>query len=325
MKALLQIDDLAKYFPIYGGILGRRVGWLRAVDGISFQVKSGETVGLVGESGSGKTTVGRTVMRLLAPTRGRIIFDGQDIDSLEGEQLRLYRRSVQMIFQDPLGALDPRMKVEACVAEGLHIHRIAENSGRRELVREAIQRVGLNEDLLARRPTELSAGQRQRIGIARALVLKPRFIVADEPVSALDVSVQAQIINLLEDLQRDLGLTYLVIAHNLRVVEHISDRIIVMYMGQIVEQSPTDALFTKPRHPYSRALLQAVPALEPSHPAPLMGDIGERPNRANPPGGCRFHPRCPFARSNCREVDPPLELVSDGHWVACLYWDQLPE
>jgi oligopeptide transport system ATP-binding protein len=322
MTALLQVEGLAKYFPIHGGILGRAVGWLHAVDGISFQVGAGETVALVGESGSGKSTVGRIIMRLIAPTQGDVVFDGGDISSLEGDRLRQYRRSVQMIFQDPLSALDPRMTVRACVGEGLRIHRIGDRKGRDELVLDALQKVGIGADLLERRPKELSAGQRQRIGIARAVVLQPRFIIADEPVSALDVSVQAQVINLLEDLQNELGLTYLLIAHNLRVVEHISDRIIVMYMGRIVERASTESLFSQPLHPYTRALLQAIPDLEPSQPERLLKVTGERPSRAHPPSGCRFHPRCPIAQANCREVDPPLELVGEGHWVACHYWER---
>lgn len=325
MKPLLSVENLATYFPIRGGIMGRRVGWLRAVDGISFEVGSGETVGLVGESGSGKSTVGRTILRLLEPTYGRVVFDGVDIASLAGEELRQYRRSVQMIFQDPFGALDPRMSVESCVAEGLHIHKLAEGGKRTEIVLDAMQRVGLNEQLLHRRPGELSAGQRQRIGIARALVLKPRFIVADEPVSALDVSVQAQVLNLLEDLQRDLGLTYLLIAHNLRVVEHISDRVIVMYMGRVVENAPTEALFGKPRHPYTRALLDAIPSLDPQSHKRWFEAMGERSSRANPPQGCRFHPRCPIAQPDCSLVDPPLERAEEGQWVACPYWDRFPD
>ncbi|MGD8821648.1 MAG: ABC transporter ATP-binding protein [Anaerolineales bacterium] len=325
MKPLLRVEKLAKYFPLRGGIFGRRIGWLRAVDGISFEVRAGETVGLVGESGSGKSTVGRTILRLLKPTHGRVCFDGQAIDSLAGAKLRRYRRSVQMIFQNPLGALDPRMSVEACVAEGLHIHQVDDRSTRTEIVLDAIQRVGLDESLLNRRPGELSAGQRQRIGIARALVLKPRFIVADEPVSALDVSVQAQVLNLLEDLQRDLGLTYLLIAHNLRVVEHISDRIIVMYMGRIVEKASTEALFERPKHPYTRALLEAIPSLEHQPAEPWIDVMGERPSRAHPPSGCRFHPRCPIAQADCSQVDPALESIDEGHWVACRYWDQLTD
>jgi oligopeptide/dipeptide ABC transporter ATP-binding protein len=325
MKPLLRVEKLAKYFPLRGGIFGRRIGWLRAVDGISFEVRAGETVGLVGESGSGKSTVGRTILRLLKPTHGRVCFDGQAIDSLAGAKLRRYRRSVQMIFQNPLGALDPRMSVEACVAEGLHIHQVDDRSTRTEIVLDAIQRVGLDASLLNRRPGELSAGQRQRIGIARALVLKPRFIVADEPVSALDVSVQAQVLNLLEDLQRDLGLTYLLIAHNLRVVEHISDRIIVMYMGRIVEKASTEALFERPKHPYTRALLEAIPSLEHQPAEPWIDVMGERPSRAHPPSGCRFHPRCPIAQADCSQVDPALESIDEGHWVACRYWDQLTD
>jgi oligopeptide/dipeptide ABC transporter ATP-binding protein len=325
MKPLLRVEKLAKYFPLRGGIFGRRIGWLRAVDGISFEVRAGETVGLVGESGSGKSTVGRTILRLLKPTHGRVCFDGQAIDSLAGAKLRRYRRSVQMIFQNPLGALDPRMSVEACVAEGLHIHQVDDRNTRTEIVLDAIQRVGLDASLLNRRPGELSAGQRQRIGIARALVLKPRFIVADEPVSALDVSVQAQVLNLLEDLQRDLGLTYLLIAHNLRVVEHISDRIIVMYMGRIVEKASTEALFERPKHPYTRALLEAIPSLEHQPAEPWIDVMGERPSRAHPPSGCRFHPRCPIAQADCSQVDPALESIDEGHWVACRYWDQLTD
>jgi oligopeptide transport system ATP-binding protein len=322
MKTLLQVENLSKYFPLHGGVVGRRVGWLKAVDGISFVVRSGETVGLVGESGSGKSTVGRTIMRLLEPTSGRIVFDGGDIGRLEGEELRRYRRSVQMIFQDPFSALNPRMTVEACVSEGLNIHRLADRSQRVELVRDALQRVGLEEEVMGRRPRELSAGQRQRIGIARTLVLQPRFIIADEPVSALDVSVQAQVINLMEDLQRQLGLTYLLIAHDLRVVEHICDRIVVMYMGGIVEKASTEALFSRPLHPYTRELLRAIPLLKPDPSTWVAPVEGERPSRAQPPLGCPFHPRCPIVQPDCRHRLPSLELEADGHWVACHYWDR---
>jgi oligopeptide/dipeptide ABC transporter ATP-binding protein len=325
MKPLLQVENLTKYFPLHGGVVGRRVGWLKAVDGISFMVRSGETVGLVGESGSGKSTVGRTIMRLLEPTGGRIVFDGVDIGRLEGEELRRYRRSVQMIFQDPFSALNPRMTVEACVSEGLNIHRLADRSQRVELVRDALQRVGLEEEVMGRRPRELSAGQRQRIGIARTLVLQPRFIIADEPVSALDVSVQAQVINLLEDLQRQLGLTYLLIAHDLRVVEHICDRIVVMYMGGIVEKASTEALFSRALHPYTRELLRAIPLLEPDASTWLAPVEGERPSRAQPPLGCSFHPRCPIVQPDCRHRIPLLELEADGHWVACHYWDRFED
>jgi peptide/nickel transport system ATP-binding protein len=319
---LVRVEDLKMYFPIKSGlVLDRHVGDIRAVDGVSFSIERGETLGLVGESGCGKSTVGRTILRLYEPTDGRIIFDGQDVTRLGESELRPIRRRMQMVFQDPFASLNPRHSVARMISEPLRVHGLA---GRRSVagrVRELLETVGLPPDAASRYPHEFSGGQRQRIGLARALALNPDFVVADEPVSALDVSIQAQIINLLEQLQREFNLTYLFIAHDLAVVRHISDRIAVMYLGSIVEVSPADELYDNPLHPYTISLLSAVPIPDPvvereRETILLAGDL---PSPANPPHACRFHTRCPYVQpTRCREEVPPLRMVH-GHEVAC-HW-----
>jgi peptide/nickel transport system ATP-binding protein len=322
--SLVEVDRLKVWFPIKSGlVLDRHVGDIKAVDDISFEILRGETLGLVGESGCGKSTVGRTLLGLYRPTAGRIVFDGTDITRLGGEELRALRRRMQMVFQDPFASLNPRHSVGRIVSEPLRVHGLAtrREAGRR--ARELLEVVGLPRDAASRYPHEFSGGQRQRIGLARALALNPDFIVADEPVSALDVSIQAQIINLLEELQQEFSLTYLFIAHDLAVVRHISDRIAVMYLGWIVEISTADALYSSPLHPYTISLLSAVPIPDPEvertrKPILLAGDI---PSPAQPPSGCRFHTRCPYVQpTRCRDEVPELRtLVEDGHRVAC-HW-----
>jgi peptide/nickel transport system ATP-binding protein len=320
---LLQLDELKIYFPIKSGIiLDRHVGDIKAVDGVSLEIRQGETLGLVGESGCGKSTVGRAILRLYKPSDGRIVFDGQDITDLGESALRPLRRRMQMVFQDPYASLNPRHSVGRIVGEPLRVHGLADRRATAGRVRELLEIVGLPRDAAGRYPHEFSGGQRQRIGIARALALNPDFIVCDEPVSALDVSIQAQIINLLENLQRDFDLTYLFIAHDLAVVKHISDRIAVMYLGVIVEVSPADELYENPLHPYTISLLSAVPIPDPAverqrKPLLLAGDL---PSPANPPKACRFHTRCPFVQpTRCRDEVPPLRQLSPGHTVAC-HW-----
>ncbi len=325
---LLSVRDLRVHFPIRRGVLGRTAGWIKAVDGISFDIPAGRTLGLVGESGCGKTTAGRAILRLLPATVGQACFDGTNIFSLNRRELRALRRSMQIVFQDPYGSLNPRMTVEAIVGEPLAVHRIARGRRRRELVGAGLERVGLSPAHMNRYPHEFSGGQRQRISIARAIVLHPRFVVCDECVSALDVSVQAQILNLLSDLQRYLGLTYLFIAHNLAVVRHISDQVAVMYLGRIVEFGDRRDIFDDPRHPYTLALLASIPSLEPGAPqadrqrVPLVGEV---PSPAQVPSGCAFHTRCPFATDRCRTAQPPLEAktgLREDHLVACHYAEQ---
>ncbi len=314
---LLEVKDLQKYFPIKGGILQRTVAHVKAVDGVSFTVKRGETLGLVGESGCGKTTVGRTILRLTPATGGSVIFEGQDVFKLNSSQLKAMRRDMQIIFQDPYSSLDPRMPVGESVGEGLLVHGMRDAKKRNEIVIEMLRKVGL-EDYHARRyPHEFSGGQRQRIGIARALALRPKFIVCDEPVSALDVSIQSQVLNILKDLQAEFGLTYLFIAHNLSVVEHISDRVGVMYLGKMVELTDRETLFRDPLHPYTKALLSAIPIPDPTVKRERMILQGDVPSPVNPPSGCRFHTRCPFAVDVCKTVEPPLEELKPGHVVAC--------
>jgi peptide/nickel transport system ATP-binding protein/oligopeptide transport system ATP-binding protein len=300
-----------------GGILQRKVAWVQAVDDVSFTVKSGETVGLVGESGCGKTTVGRTMLRLLEPTSGQVTFDGTDVFSLRGSKLKAMRRNMQIIFQDPYSSLDPRMPVGESIAEGLKIHRIGTPQERRDLVVSTLRKVGLEEYHSRRYPHEFSGGQRQRIGIARALALQPKFIVCDEPVSALDVSIQSQVLNILKDLQREFGLTYLFIAHNLSVVEHISDRVAVMYLGKIVEMTGREELFRNPLHPYTQALMSAIPIPDPHLRRQRILLAGDVPSPLNPPSGCRFHPRCPVAIDHCAVQEPAFREVSPSHWAAC--------
>jgi oligopeptide/dipeptide ABC transporter ATP-binding protein len=314
---LMVVKNLKKYFPVKSGVLQRVTGQVQAVDDVSFWIKNGETFGLVGESGCGKTTIGRTVLRLTAPTAGTVEFDGKDLFKLKGEELKTVRRDMQIIFQDPYSSLDPRVQIGDSVMEGLNIHNVGNKKDRYQMAIDTLKKVGL-EDYHARRyPHEFSGGQRQRIGIARALALKPRFIVCDEPVSALDVSIQSQVLNILKDLQKEFGLTYLFIAHNLGVVEHISDRVGVMYLGKMVEMANRDELFRNPMHPYTKALMSAIPIPDPTlkrERTILKGDV---PSPLNPPTGCRFHPRCPIAVAHCAVEEPPfVEKVKD-HWVAC--------
>ena len=316
-ETLVEVNDLVKYFPVRAGLLQRVVNHLKAVDGVSFVVKKGETLGLVGESGCGKTTVGRTMLRLIEPTSGMIKFDNKDVLSLKPRELKAVRRDMQIIFQDPYASLDPRVPIGESVMEGLHIHNIGTPKERVDIMRETIKKVGL-EDYHARRyPHEFSGGQRQRIGIARALALRPRFIICDEPVSALDVSIQSQVLNILKDLQVEFGLTYLFIAHNLSVVEHVSDRVAVMYLGKIVELTTREELFRNPLHPYTQALMSAIPVPNPRLRRQRIILKGDVPSPLNPPQGCRFHPRCPVAIEKCSHELPPLLEVSPEHWVAC--------
>jgi oligopeptide/dipeptide ABC transporter ATP-binding protein len=318
---LLDVRHLVKHFTVGGGFFGGPAGLVRAVEDVSFSIKRGETLGLVGESGCGKTTTGRCILQLERPTRGQVIFEGRDLTTLDLSALRAVRRRMQVIFQDPYSSLNPRMTVGQILAEPLSVHGIIPSArGRRERVRELLHRVGLLPQHADRYPHQLSGGQRQRVGIARALAVEPKLIVCDEPVSALDVSIQAQIINLLEDLQAELGLTYLFIAHDLAVVRHISDRVAVMYLGKIVEIADRIELYERPLHPYTQALLAAVPIPDPqveaSRPRTVLG--GEVPSPLNPPSGCVFHPRCPIAVDRCKGEIPPLREISPGHWAACL-------
>lgn len=314
---LLETRGVKKYFPVRSGILQRTVGWVQAVDGVDLDIKSGETVGLVGESGSGKSTLGRTILRLVEPTAGQIQFEGMDISRLSGQKLKAMRRDMQVIFQDPVGSLNPRMRVRDIVGEGLAIHGLGNRASRQRHVHEILERVGLRPDAASRFPHEFSGGQRQRIGIARALALRPKFIVADEPVSALDVSIQSQVLNLLVQLKRDFNLTYLFVAHNLAVVGYISDRIAVMYLGKIVELAPARRLYEKPLHPYTMALLSAIPVPIPGGKKQRVVLTGDMPSPINPPSGCRFRTRCPIAQPICAEVEPPLEVKETEHFAAC--------
>ena len=314
---VLEVVDLKKHFVIRKGLLRRAAGHVRAVDGLSFAIGDGETLGLVGESGCGKSTVGRTVLRLIEPTAGVIRLGGHDVTHLSRSELRPYRRQMQIIFQDPFSSLDPRMRAGAIVGEPLAVHGVARGKRRAERVAELFERVGLRSAQMDHYPHQFSGGQRQRIGIARALALSPGLIVADEPVSSLDVSIQAQVLNLMMQLQRELGLAYLFISHNLAVVEHISQRVAVMYLGRIVESADRISLFTAPLHPYTELLLSAVPVPDPSvrrNKRLLQGDV---PSPANPPAGCHFHTRCPYAVDVCRAQSPPLREVRPGHQVAC--------
>ena len=316
-KDLITVTGLKKYFPVRGGLFQRVVAWVQAVDNVSFTIKEGETLGMVGESGCGKTTIGRTMLRLIEPTDGSVSFGDTDVFSLRGRELKEMRRKMQIIFQDPYSSLDPRMPIGESVMEGLKIHNIGSSRERFEMVIDTLRKVGL-EDYHARRyPHEFSGGQRQRIGIARALALNPDFIICDEPVSALDVSIQSQILNILKDLQQNLNLTYLFIAHNLSVVEHISDRVAVMYLGKMVELTTRIELFRNPLHPYTQALMSAIPIPDPKMRRERVILKGDVPSPLNPPKGCRFHPRCPMAMDHCGIEEPKFKEVSPDHWVAC--------
>lgn len=314
---LLVVDKLVKYFPVRSGLLQRVTAWVQAVDKVSFAVKKGETLGMVGESGCGKTTVGRTLLRLLEPTSGEVTFEGKNILKMNQRELKPLRRDMQIIFQDPYASLNPRMPIGESVMEGLQIHNIGRPKERWEIAINMLKKVGLEEYHARRYPHEFSGGQRQRIGIARALALNPKFIVCDEPVSALDVSIQSQVLNILKDLQSEFGLTYLFIAHNLSVVEHISDRVAVMYLGKMVELTDRESLYREPLHPYTKALLSAIPVPHPNvkrERTILKGDV---PSPLNPPKGCRFHTRCPIAVAQCSQEEPEFREVRPGHWVAC--------
>lgn len=315
MDPLLEVKDLRKYFPVKRGI-GERVV-LRAVDGVSFEIRRGETLGLVGESGCGKSTVARLILRLVEPTAGEVYFGKTSVFQTNKEELRQLRRKMQIVFQDPYSSLNPRMPVEEIVGEGLTIHGLAKGTEKKNRVAELLEMVGLGREHMGRYPHEFSGGQRQRIGIARALAVGPEFLIADEPVSALDVSIQAQVINLFEDLQTELGLTYLFIAHDLRVVKHISDRVAVMYLGQIVEIAEGDELYQNPLHPYTQALLSAIPVTDPQTKKQRIVVEGDPPSPIHIPSGCRFHPRCPKRFERCDQEAPVLREVSSGHWVSC--------
>ena len=318
---LLDVKDLVKHYPVRKGLLRREVARVRAVDGVSFHVAPGETFGLVGESGCGKTTAGRAILRLVEPTSGTVTFEGQDVARLGSSALKSLRRDMQIVFQDPYGSLDPRMPVGAIIAEGLVVHGIGTASEREARVREAMRQVGLRPEYARRYPHEFSGGQRQRIGIARALVLRPKLVVCDEPVSALDVSIQSQVLNLLKDIQAEMGLTYVFIAHNLAVVKYVASRVGVMYLGKLVESAPSETLYANPQHPYTKALLSAIPQARPPVPGEprrqrivLGGDV---PSALNPPSGCRFHTRCPVAMDRCRTEVPTDREIDHGHVVAC--------
>ncbi len=316
-RDMLVVEDLKKYFPVRAGLLQRVKAWVKAVDGVSFTIREGETFGLVGESGCGKTTVGRTILRLLPPNGGSVFFDGEDVFAMSKREFKGMRRNMQIVFQDPYSSLDPRMPVGEIISEGMMIHGIGTPQERAQTVAELLKTVGMNPYHARRYPHEFSGGQRQRIGIARALALRPRFIVCDEPVSALDVSVQSAVLNLLRGLQGQFGLTYLFIAHNLSVVEHISDRVGVMYLGKMVEVASRETLFRNPMHPYTQALLSAIPMPDPNYKKERIVLTGDVPSPLNPPTGCRFHPRCPRVIDVCKEIDPPFEQKHSDHWVAC--------
>ncbi len=318
MSELLRVEDLVKYFPIRSGMLGKVIGWVKAVDGIDLIVPMNSVVALVGESGCGKTTTARCVLRLYEPTAGRILFMGKDVSRLRGKGLKEYRRNVQAVFQNPFLSLNPRMRVEDIVSEPLRTHTRLGREEIRKVVKETIERVGLPNDVLSRYPYDLSGGQAQRVAIARAIVLKPKLIVLDEPTSSLDVSVQAQILNLLNELKESMKLSYLLITHDLSVVRYISDYVYVMYLGKIVEEAPTEEIFSNPQHPYTKALLSSVPEPDPRRRLSKRVKLpGEPPSAVNPPSGCRLHPRCPYATERCRKEEPQLINVGKSHRVRC--------
>jgi oligopeptide transport system ATP-binding protein len=322
---LLEVQNLAKHFPVKRGlVMAKTIGLVRAVDGVSFSVDRGETLALVGESGCGKSTTARLVLRLIEPTSGRVFFEGADITEMSGQPLRKLRRRMQIVFQDPFASLNPRMTVGDILEEPLIVHDIGDRMARRARVNQLLGLVGLASYHVQRYPHEFSGGQRQRIGIARALAVEPALVVCDEPVSALDVSIQAQVVNLLKDLQARLGLSYLFIAHDLAVVKHMADRVAVMYLGKIVELAPKDALFAEPMHPYTRTLLSAIPRPDPHRHTARQIPGGDVPSPMDPPSGCRFHTRCPFMTDICKREDPPLRSLATGHLAACHHAEQLP-
>jgi peptide/nickel transport system ATP-binding protein len=321
-EPLLQVRDVKTHFPVRGGVLGRVRGTVKAVDGVSFDVVRGETLGLVGESGCGKSTLGRTLLRLIDPTAGSIRFEGQELTGLSQRQLRPLRRRMQLIFQDPYASLNPRMTVRDIIGEPFAIHALAHGREREQKVLALLDLMGLPHDAMERYPHEFSGGQRQRIGIARSIAMKPDLVIADEPISALDVSIQAQIVNLLVDLQRELKLTYVFIAHDLKIVEYISTRVAVMYLGKIVELASAADLYRRPRHPYTQALLSAVPVPDPERKKTRIILQGDVPSPLSPPPGCAFHPRCPHAFERCRRETPPLYVLGNGHTAACFLAEQ---
>ena len=320
-EPLLQVQDLKKHFPIFKGLISRQVGAVKAVDGVSFDVYPNETVGLVGESGCGKTTAGRSLLRLIEPTSGSVLYKGENIIDYDAQQLREVRRNLQIIFQDPYSSLNPRMTVDSLIGEAIEFHGIADGKARRDMVQDLLVRVGLQPSYITRYPHEFSGGQRQRLGIARALALSPDLIVCDEAVSALDVSVQAQVINLLKDLQEEFNLSYVFIAHDLSVVRHISDRVAVMYLGQIAEMADRDELFDSPKHPYTQALLSAIPQANPRRKYNRVVLKGDVPSPINPPSGCRFHTRCPASYGPCSTIEPKTIDVGERHQVRCHLYD----